>query len=171
MPSASPSARDVATTIAPAARPSLRRSLPTRANAPSRIRRRPPSGATSSPIAVGCSSTSRPTKGSRRRFRRKRTGAFALTSEPKENAIGRTEPNSSRSTKRRSGSSPTGLRPMAPTSRRRARQRESFRWPRRLKGSPTRRSRSMADCRSTRVTVPTAYSGSFASRRGRTTSS
>ena len=49
MPSASPSARNGVTMTAPAARASRKRSLRTRANAPSRIRRRRPSGATSSP--------------------------------------------------------------------------------------------------------------------------
>ena len=39
-------------------------------------------------------------QGIAKRFRRKHTGAFALTSGPKENAIGRTEPSSSRSTKK-----------------------------------------------------------------------
>ena len=88
------------------------------------------------------------------------------SAEPRKNAIVRTEPNSSRSTKRRSGSSPSGSRRTEPTNRRCARPPACFRWPRRLKASPIRRSPSTAACRSTRAMVLSVCRRSFVNPRG-----
>ena len=142
-PSASLSDRNAAMMTEQAARASPKLSSRTRDNAPSRIHRRRRSAATSSPTAVACCSTLRQTRGSRRTFRRRRTGASGLTCGQRKSAIVRIEPRSSRCTKRRSGSSRNGLLPTAPRNRRSVRRLACSRWTRRLKASPTRRSRSM----------------------------
>ena len=109
----------------------------TRNNAPSRIRRRRQSDATSSPTAVACCSTSEPTRDSRRMFRPRRIGASVLICGPGKSAIDRTERRSSRSTMKRSGSSLTGSLPTEPRNREHDRPPACSRWQRRLRQSQT----------------------------------
>ena len=75
--------------------------------------------------------------------------------------------SSSRSTKRRSGSSPSGLRRTAPTNRRRARPPACFRWTRRLKAITDQAfAVDRPTVRSTRATAPSGCRRSFAKSRG-----
>ena len=138
-PSASPSARSGATTIARAGerRRGVLRGQGQRAHRPpasvaqdvlhrDRARRR----------AVRCRDRPGP---ARRTCRRRRTGDSARICERSEERNRQDQsPNSSRCTRRRSSSSPSGSRRTGPTKRRLARPPACSRWPKRWKASPIR---------------------------------